>query len=234
MKIDIFIIDFDSTFVTEESLELITKIALYRYARKKKVLSKLARVGDLCMKSKIDFKDNLKMRIEILNGILKEEHLIRASKILEGKISPDILKIIELAKNMNKKIIVVSNSFKVLMKEVMKRCNIEIYFANKYEVDEEGFVSGYNETNPMANNAGKENIIKFLKNVGIITPEEKIMMIGDGMSDLKVYQNGCCDYFLGFSINKTRKLKKHRKDGDDNFIICRKSDDFDEFLKKVE
>lgn len=234
MKIDIFVIDFDSTFVKIESLKLLTEIALYKHPRKREILEKFESVGNLCMRSEIDFKANLKMKIEILKGILKEEHLIKASKMLEQKVSPDIVKILNLIRKLNKKVIVVSNAFKLPMKEVMNRYGIEIYFANKHIIDNKGYVVGYDETNLMANNNGKENIIKFLRNANLITPEENIIMVGDGMPDLKVYQNHFSDYFLNFAINENRKLKKYRISDDEHFIFARKSDDIINFLKTIE
>lgn len=234
MKIDIFVIDFDSTFVDGESVNMMIDIALKNYVRKKDVYNKLAILSDLCMKSEISFKDNLKMKVEIVKQALKEEHLIKVAEILKEKVSPDILKILDKAKELNKKIIVVSNGFKIVMKDIMEKYGIEIYFANKHETDKNGFIVGFDETNPMANDNGKENVIKFLKNVNIIQPEEKIIMIGDGMSDFFVYKNHVADYFLNFAINKNRKLKKHRIEDDQNFIICRKSEEIDEFIKLIE
>lgn len=234
MKIDIFVIDFDSTFVDGESINMMIDIALKNHARKKDMYSKLAVLCDLCMKSEISFKDNFKIKIEIVKSALKEEHLLKVAKILNEKVSPDILKILDKAKELNKKIIVVGNGFKIVMKDIMEKYGIEIYFANKHEIDRNGFIIGFDETNPMANDNGKENVIKFLKNVNVIQPEEKIIMIGDGMSDLFVYKNHISDYFLNFAINKNRKLKKHKIDDDQNFIICRKPEEIDEFVKLIE
>ncbi len=235
MKIDIFVIDFDSTFVSVESLEMIFKTALFKNPKRKEVLKKMNDIINLSMKSKVDFKHNFKMKMDLIeDNILKEEHLIKVGKRLESKVSPGIVKIIDFARRKNKKIIVLSNSFKLPMKEVMNKYGLEIYFANKHITNDKGYVIDYDETNPMANNTGKENIIKFLKNVKLITPNEKIMMIGDGMSDYQVYKDGFADYFMNFAINKNRRLKKYKKDGEDNFIIVRTIEDIDNFLKIVE
>jgi hypothetical protein len=69
--------------------------------------------------------------------------------------------------------------------------------------------------------------------MGFIQPEEKIMMVGDGMPDLRVYKEKLADYFLDFAINKNRKLKKHRIADDSKFIICRRHEDMDAFLQTV-
>ena len=77
MKIDIFVIDFDSTFVDGESVNMMIEIALKDYIRRKEVYGKLNVLSDLCMKSEISFKDNFKMKIEIVKQALKEEHLLK-------------------------------------------------------------------------------------------------------------------------------------------------------------
>ncbi|GHU27728.1 hypothetical protein FACS1894152_4740 [Bacilli bacterium] len=234
MKIDIFVIDFDSTFVDGESINLMVEMALKEHPRKSEVGGRLKILSDLCMKSEVGFKEYFKMRIEIVKQSLREEHLIRTARILENKISPDIIKLLLKAKELDKKVIVLSNGFKLVMKDIMEKCGIEIYFANKHLTDKNGFITGFDESNPMANDNGKENIIKFLRNMDFIHADEKIMMIGDGMPDFKVYKEKAVDYFLNFAVNKNRKLKKHRVDDDPNFIICRKSEQMEEFINSIE
>lgn len=234
MKIDIFIIDFDSTFISVESLDFLTKVALNRNPKRKEILSKMDEIKQLSLKSKLDFKNSLKMKMQLLTNILEEKHLIKTSGKLEKYVSPDILKIIYFAREHNKKIIVLSNSFRILMKKIMDKYGIETYFANRHIINKYNFFVGYDETNHMANDNGKENVVNFLKNVKLIVPNEKIIMIGDGMSDYRVYQNKCCDYFLNFAINENRKLKKYKSPDDKNFIIARKSEDIDSFLKSIE
>lgn len=234
MKIDIFAIDFDSTFIRKESLNLLVETALKNYARKKDAYGKLKILSDLCMKSEISFKDNFKMRMEIVKPALKEHHMLEVAAMIRDSVSPDMEKILTKAKELDRKIIVLSNSFKILMKDIMDRCGIEIYFANKHLCDKNGNFLGFDENNPMANDGGKENVIKFLRSAGIIQPEEKIIMIGDGMSDFMVYKNKVADYYLNFAINKNRKMKKHRVNDDPNFLICRKSEQIDEFIGMIE
>jgi D-3-phosphoglycerate dehydrogenase len=234
MKIDIFVIDFDSTFVNGESLNLMVDLALREHARRSEMGSKLKILSDLCMKSEVGFKEYFKMKIEIIKQALREEHLVKVSKILENKVSPHIIKLLERVRQLDRKVIVLSNSFKIILRNIMEKYGIDIYFANKHITDRNGYIVGFDESNPLANNNGKENIIKFLKNKDFIHADEKTIMIGDGMPDLKVYSEKVVDYFLNFAINKNRKLKKHRIDDDPNFIICRKPEDMDSFIDDLE
>ncbi|MDR1425827.1 MAG: HAD-IB family phosphatase [Rickettsiales bacterium] len=234
MKIDIFVIDFDSTFVNGESLNLMVDMALREHQRRSEVGSKLRILSDLCMKSEVGFKEYFKMKIEIIKQSLREEHLLRVSKILEDKVSPHIIKLLERIRSLDRKIIVISNSFKLILKDIMEKHGVDIYFANKHIADKNGYIIGFDESNPLANDGGKENIIKFLKNKDFIRSDEKIIMIGDGMPDLKVYREKVSDYFLNFALNKNRKLKKHRINDDPNFIICRKPEEMDAFIDSLE
>jgi D-3-phosphoglycerate dehydrogenase len=234
MKIDIFVIDFDSTFVNGESINLMIAAALKEHPKRAEMSGRLKILSDLCMKSEVGFKEYFKMKIEIVKQALREEHMLKVAKILENKVSPDIVRLLIKARELDKKVIVLSNSFRLIMKDVMEKYGIDIYFANKHVADKNGYIIGFDESNPLANDNGKENIVKFMKSKGFIQPEEKIMMIGDGMPDLRVYKGKTSDYFLNFAINKNRKLKKHRVNGDQNFIICRKSEEFGSFLDTIE
>ncbi|MDR2078061.1 MAG: HAD-IB family phosphatase [Rickettsiales bacterium] len=234
MNIDIFVIDFDSTFVSEESINMMIEIALRDHQKRTEINGRLKILSDLCMKSEVNFKEYFKMKIEIVKQALKEEHLIKTAKLLENKVSPSIVKLLLRAKELNKKIVVLSNSFRLILKDIMEIYGIDTYFANKHIADKNGYIIGFDESNPLANDNGKENIIKFMKNKGFIQPDEKIMMIGDGMPDLRVYKLKVVDYFLNFAINKNRKLKKHRIEDDQNFIICRKPEEMEAFVSTIE
>ncbi|MDR2777517.1 MAG: HAD-IB family phosphatase [Rickettsiales bacterium] len=234
MKIDIFFIDFDSTFVDGESLNMMVDMALREHARRSEIGGRLKILSDLCMKSEVGFKEYFKMKVEIIKQALREEHMLKVSKILEEKVSPHIVKLLERVKQLDRKVIVLSNSFKIILRDIMGKYGIDIYFANKHIIDRSGYVVGFDESNPLANNNGKENIIKFLKNKDFIHSDEKTMMIGDGMPDLKVYKEKAVDYFLNFALNKNRKLKKHRINNDPNFIICRKPEEMDAFIDSLE
>ncbi|MDR3078455.1 MAG: HAD-IB family phosphatase [Rickettsiales bacterium] len=234
MKIDIFVIDFDSTFVNGESMNLMIEMALKEHARRSEMSSRLKILSDLCMKSEVGFKEYFGMKIEIVKQALREEHLLRTAKILETKVSPHIVKLLEKIRQLDRKVIVLSNGFKLVLKDIMEKHGVDIYFANKHITDRNGYVVGLDESNPLANDSGKENIIKFLKNKNFIQSDEKIIMIGDGMPDFRVYKEKVTDYFLNFAINKNRKLKKHRVGDDPNFIICRKPEEMDAFIDSLE
>jgi D-3-phosphoglycerate dehydrogenase len=234
MKIDIFVIDFDSTFVSEESLNMMVDIAIRDHPKRAEINGRLRILADLCMRSEVSFKEYFKMKIDIVKQALKEEHLLKTATVLENRVSPGIVKLLLKAKELNKKVIVLSNSFRLILRDIMERYGIGIYFANKHIADKNGHIVGFDESNPLANDNGKENIIGFMKSKGFIQPDEKIVMIGDGMPDLRVYKLKVVDYFLNFAVNKNRKLKKHRVEGDQNFIICRKPEELEAFINAIE
>jgi D-3-phosphoglycerate dehydrogenase len=155
MKIDIFVIDFDSTFVDRESVNLLLELAIKGHPRRADMANKLKILADLCMKSEVGFQEYFRMRIEIVKQALKEEHLLQVAEILKDKVSPDIIKLLDLVKKLGKKVIVISNSFKLIMKNLMEQYGIEIYFANKHIADKHGFIVGFDESNPLANDNGK-------------------------------------------------------------------------------
>ena len=233
-NVDIFAIDFDSTFTEYESFDYLMNSVIAGHTREKEIKEKLKHINSMVMKSNLDFRESFTMKIGILQSILKKEHFEKVSKFLEDKITPEITKLLQLIKEKNKKVIVLSNSFKILMQDIMKKNNIDIYFANKITFSKNGRIEDFDDTNIMANNNGKINTLRFLKETGLILSEEKIMMIGDGVSDLDVYAKEECDYFINFAIYKNRKLKKHRFRDDNNFIVCKTPEEFYSVLEKIQ
>jgi D-3-phosphoglycerate dehydrogenase len=234
MKVDIFVVDFDSTFIELESIEMLFKLALRRSSKRAKFSRLLDELDKQLIQKRIDFQTNFEKKIEILKLITKKQYLEQMGLFLKNKASDDIKKIIDFARSRKRRIMVFSNSFNEILEPIMKANNVDIYFSNKLLYNQDGFILDYDKNNIMARNSGKASVIQFLKKNNFILPDEKIMLIGDGVNDYKVYRNRICDYFVNFAIHCDRELDKFKEPGDDNFIICRSSEDVDNLLKILE
>ncbi|MDR0571940.1 MAG: HAD-IB family phosphatase [Rickettsiales bacterium] len=234
MKVDIFVIDFDSTFIELESIEMLFKLALRRNSRRVKLSRLLSELDKQLIQKKIDFQTNFEKKIEILKLITKKQYLEQMGLFLNSKASEDIKKIVDFARKHKRKIMVFSNSFNEILEPVMKANHIDVYFSNKLIYNQDGYIIDYDKNNIMAKNSGKASVIQFLKRNGFILPDEKIMLIGDGVNDYKVYKNKICDYFVNFAIHCDRGLDKFKEPNDKNFIICRETEDVDNLVKMLE
>jgi D-3-phosphoglycerate dehydrogenase len=234
MKVDIFVIDFDSTFIDMESMEMLFKLALRNNSKKMKFDRLLEELDRQLVQKNIDFQTNFEKKIEILKLITKKQHLEQMGLFLKNKASDDIKKILNFAKQNDRRVMVFSNSFSDILEPIMKANNVDIYFSNKLLYNKDGYILDYDKNNIMARNSGKASVIQFLKKNNFILPQEKIMLIGDGVNDYKVYRNRVCDYFVNFAIHCDRELDKFKERGDNNFVICRTSEDIDNLLKILE
>ncbi|MDR2760899.1 MAG: HAD-IB family phosphatase [Rickettsiales bacterium] len=234
MRVDIFVIDFDSTMIEFESIEMLFKLALRRSSKGAELNKILEELDRQLIQKKIDFQTNLEKKIGILKFITKKRYLEQMGLFLKNKASDDIKKIIDFAKKNNRKIMVFSNSFGEILEPIMKTNGVEVFFSNKLIFDADGKIQDYDRNNIMAKNSGKASVIHFLKKNNFIFSDEKIMLVGDGVNDYKVYKNGVCDYFVNFAVNCDRGLDKFKDPGDRNFMICRTSEDVDRLIKNLE
>ena len=58
------IIDFDSTFIQDETIEILAEIALKKSPKRFDVLSKIKKMTNLAMNGELSFQEALKQRIQ--------------------------------------------------------------------------------------------------------------------------------------------------------------------------
>ena len=62
------LIDFDSTFIKSESLEIISDISLEHNQNKNKIISKIKELTDLAMNGELSFSEALSKRIKLIKA----------------------------------------------------------------------------------------------------------------------------------------------------------------------
>ena len=79
------LIDFDSTFIKSESLEIISEISLKNYPNSMEIINKIKELTSLAMNGKISFSDALITRIKLLNA--NKDHIALTIQKIKGEIS---------------------------------------------------------------------------------------------------------------------------------------------------
>lgn len=229
MKKNIFVFDFDSTVVSVESFdelifESLKNLDTETLLKKKKEIENITNQG---MEGIIDLKQSLSLRIKIAN--INQNLINIFNKKIVNYISKGIVEIIKFLHSKDQLVFILSGGFLENIYPVVEKLNIkkEYCFANNF-IKEGDDVVGIDFTNPLSTSSGKIEIINKLKKV--YNPE-KIFCIGDGVSDLKPFQKGIADYFLGFGQNKVRDVvKKNSKhyflDSDSLFEFLRINENF--------
>lgn len=193
-----FIIDFDSTFIQVETLDVLASIALSQHpdkAARQKVISDITQQA---MEGKIGFKESLEERIPLLS--LNQNHIDQTIAILKDKISASFLRNKEFIRKNKDNIIIFSGSFIDIVWPIvhsfgLKRENV---YANRFFYDCDGTIHGYDKAYPLAQNQGKVLLAQQLKLSG------EIIVIGDGYNDYELKEAGVASTFIAFTENVAR------------------------------
>lgn len=211
-----YIIDFDSTFTQVEALDELARISLEGSPDQETVYKEIERFTNLAMEGKISFREALAGRIALLRA--NKTHLQKLIKHLKKKVSKSFDRNREFFKQNADTAWIVSGGFKEFIIPVVSPYGIleENIYANTFKFDEEGYIIGYDDTNPLSNEGGKVQLLKDLNIQGTIYG------IGDGYSDFQLKESGLIEKFFAFTENISRKSVTDKAD--------HVTPSFDEFL----
>ena len=196
---DYIIIDFDSTFITEESLDELAKYKLRDQPDSQTMLNKIKSLTNAGMNGDIPFKQSLDERMEILN--LNRSDINSVSKILSECVTPSFTKNKSFFIENNNKIIILSGGFKELIVPIVDDFGIlsSNVFANDFIYNSSEQITGINQDNIMSKNGGKVKQSKLLSIHGTVH------VIGDGYTDYEIKLDGPATHFFAFTENIERK-----------------------------
>ena len=199
-----FVFDFDSTIITKESLDEVLLLNVHN--NKKETLKKqLEEITNQGMNGEIDLKTSIKKRINLL--ALQKNDIINFQDQVTDFITPGIPDIIKLLQKNNCDIYFISGGLLDCILPIAKKLNIseKNCFANTYKIKDNKII--LDEQNPLIRSDGKSKIIQNIKK---LSPTNKIVIVGDGISDLIPFEEKIADEFIGFGINKVRPTVQQR------------------------
>ena len=211
-----FIIDFDSTFIKKEALEVLAEIVLKNDPNKFAILSRIKKITKDGMEGKIGFFEELSERLKLLK--INKEHLSVWIKKLSHDITDSVRRNKQFFKKYKNQIYIVSGAFKECILPIVKQFNIpkNHIFANTFILNKRGEVKGVDYRNPLSQDNGKVKVITSLKLKG------EVYVVGDGHTDYLIKKFGLASKFIAFTENIERE------------VVVKKADqiasDFDEFL----
>lgn len=212
-----FIIDFDSTFITLEGLDVLASISLKKTPEKIAQIEQITRDG---MVGKIGFRESLELRIKELGASVKD--LEQSVKVLKRNISPSILRNKKFFKQNKDQIYIISGGFEEMILPVVLEFGIlpDHVLANKFLI-KNGEINGFDKTRPTSEAQGKARAVRELGLKG------EVIVVGDGFTDLEIKRLGAASKFVAYTENVSRE--SIIKDAD---MVVR---DFDEllFLEKI-
>ena len=193
-----FVIDFDSTFTQVEALDVLGEISLANDKDREKNLKEVKNLTDQGMKGDLSFRESLEKRLALLKA--NKEHLSPLVEALSKRISSSFIRNKSFFQENRENIYIISNGFKEFIVPIVQEYGVkeENVFANTFEFDANGNITGFDMENGLSFNNGKVEQLKKLDLKG------DVYVIGDGYTDYEIKAAGLANKFYAFTENVER------------------------------
>jgi len=202
MTLPWLLLDFDSTFVTAESLELLGEIALAGCGDRAERLAEVRDLTRRAMSGRIPFREALARRLELIAP--RREHLGPLVAQLRERVSPSFRRHGEFLRAHAGRIYILSSGFHEFIDPVVADFGIapEHVLANRFVEAHDGGLS-FEADNPLAADGGK---VAAARALGLDGPA---VAVGDGTGDRELAESGVCERFYAFVENVNRAEVTH-------------------------
>lgn len=194
-----YILDFDSTLVTSESLDDFAELVLANEPNKDALCAELQAITARGMAGELPFDESLTARLKLFSA--HERHIDLLNELLSQKISPSALARLDWFTQNAKNIYIVSGGFEEFILPIAKKLGIPAanVYANRFIFDNDRNIVGYETGRPTSQPGGKVLQVQKLK----LSPDTTIA-IGDGFTDLEIYRNGAACEFWAYTETVAR------------------------------
>ena len=195
---DYLIIDFDSTFVTVESLDELAHIVLKDNPESAQRLETIRAITRAGMEGSIPFDESLSKRLKLLNINQKDIHA--ATIVLAKKVTPSFKRNKQFLMENAQNILIISGGFYEMIIPIVSEYGIleDQVFANKFVYKGTSRIAHVDSQNIMAQSGGKVAQANALGLAG------EIHVIGDGYTDYQIKSEGPAKKFFAFIENIRR------------------------------
>ncbi len=216
---DHLIIDFDSTFVTVESLDELAHIVLKDNPESAQRLETIRAITRAGMEGSIPFDESLSKRLKFLNINQKDIHA--ATIVLAKKVTPSFKRNKQFLMENAQNILIISGGFYEMIIPIVSEYGIleDQVFANKFVYKGTSRIAHVDSQNIMAQSGGKVAQANALGLAG------EIHVIGDGYTDYQIKSEGPAKKFFAFIENIRRNSVCEVAD-----VVLSNIDDYIKFL----
>lgn len=195
---DHLIIDFDSTFVTVESLDELAHIVLKDNPESAQRLETIRAITRAGMEGSIPFDESLSKRLKLLNINQKDIHA--ATIVLAKKVTPSFKRNKQFLMENAQNILIISGGFYEMIIPIVSEYGIleDQVFANKFVYKGTSRIAHVDSQNIMAQSGEKVAQANALGLAG------EIHVIGDGYTDYQIKSEGPAKKFFAFIENIRR------------------------------
>ena len=216
---DHLIIDFDSTFVTVESLDELAHIVLKDNPESAQRLETIRAITRAGMEGSIPFDESLSKRLKFLNINQKDIHA--ATIVLAKKVTPSFKRNKQFLMENAQNILIISGGFYEMIIPIVSEYGIleNQVFANKFVYEATGRITQVDAQNIMAQSGGK------VAQANTLNLTNEIHVIGDGYTDYQIKSEGPAKKFFAFIENIRRNSVCEVAD-----VVLSNIDDYIKFL----
>ena len=194
----LIIIDFDSTFIVDETLDFMAK-NLHR-----NVQIEIKKITDRAMNGELDFNSALIERTRKLK--IHKSELFNIIESLKKRVSPSFISNKKYISSISENIFIISGGFKEIIIPIVRDYGIKQshVYANEFIFDDDEMISGINEKLEMSQSDGKNRILET------IDLSKGAYVVGDGITDLKMKKVSGIKSFICYveNINRPEISKK--------------------------
>ena len=193
-----FVIDFDSTFVKVESLDVLGEISLATRPDREAVLAQIRALTDSGMAGEISMTESLSQRLQLLHA--HRDHLPALIAILAGQVSDSFDRNRAFLTEYTDRIYIISSGFREFIVPIVTTLGIreDHVLANTFVFDDAGNIVGCDPENPLASDKGK---VKLMRDLNL---DGEVYVIGDGYTDYEIREAGAASRFYAFTENVAR------------------------------
>jgi len=202
----LLIVDFDSTFIRDETLDEIANLLLSSNRISKNTQTEIANITSQAMNGELDFRQALKKRIKLLN--IHKNDINQVISILTKRVSLSFVQNKDYIQAIAESMYIVSGGFKEIIEPIVKAYGIpsKNIFANEFSYDNKNYINGINEEALLSHSDGKIRAVKTLN------LSHKGYVIGDGSTDLEIKTVEGIKAFICFTENIDRKTVSSKAD----------------------
>lgn len=194
-----YIIDFDSTFVQVETLDVLCEVALANNPKMDEILAEVKQITNLGMEGKLSLSESLTKRIQLLHA--NKSHIAKVIEVISEKITISFERNKKFIEPIADKIYIISGGFSEIIIPIIAEFGISAknVLANDFTYAPNGDIIGFDTKNLLSQSKGKPQVVKQLNLQG------EVFVIGDGYTDYEIKEGGAATKFYAFTENVKRQ-----------------------------
>ncbi|MFW5703833.1 MAG: phosphoglycerate dehydrogenase [Patescibacteria group bacterium] len=200
-SLPIIVIDFDSTFITVEALDELAVRCLKDDPDRQLKQEQIAQITAQGMSGEMPFRESLLRRLALFAAT--RDDISGLVPRLRRSVTPSIKRNRQFFRNFGDQIYIISGGFREYILPVVSSFGIseDHVLANSFTFDSEGLITGFDKTNFLSKSGGKSQAIRKIRKEN---PNQHVIVIGDGYTDLETRLTGTADRFYAFTENVRR------------------------------